>query len=292
MKKKKDRNAKYGYIFITPHLIGFLLFTLFPVISSLFISFTDWNIYSNFSFNGVQNYIDLMSDQVFLKALSNTIFLVLMIIPASIVISLLLAVALNNMEFSRIYRVFIFIPVVTSLTAVSLVWTLLYNTDFGLINAMLAKINVKPVGWLTNRGTALLSMSIMTIWKIIGYNMTIFLAGLQGIPEQLYESADIDGAGKVRKFFTITVPLLGPTTYFITVIALIQIFQIFEQVYLMTGGGPANATQTIVMYLYSNAFKFLKMGYASAIAYVLFFLIFFISLIQHRYSKKWADISY
>ncbi len=282
----------YGYIFITPHLIGFLIFTLFPVLASLFISFTDWNIYTSFSFNGIQNYIDLLGDHVFLKALSNTLLLVLMIIPASIVLSLLLAVTLNEMKFARIYRVMIFIPVVTSLTAVSLVWTLLYNTDFGLINAMLSIIDVKPVGWLTNRGTALVSLSIMTVWKILGYNMTIFLAGLQGIPDQLYESAEIDGAGKVRKFFSITVPLLGPTTYFITVIALIQIFQIFEQVYLMTGGGPANATQTIVLYLYSNAFRFLKMGYASAIAYVLFFLIFFISLIQHRYSKKWAEISY
>lgn len=182
-----------------------------------------------------------------------------------------------------------FIPVVTSMVSVSLVWSMLYDTDFGLINSILNKIGLQSVGWLTNTKISMLSVAIMCIWKGLGYNMTIYLAGLQGIPNQLYEAASIDGATPFKKFMNITLPLLRPTTYFVLIMSTIGALQAFDQIYIMTGGGPADSTNTIVMYLYNNAFRYLKMGYASAMAYILFIIIFFLSAIQYKYSKTWSE---
>ena len=189
------------------------------------------------------------------------------------------------------FRTLTFIPVITSMVAVSLIWSMLYEDNGGLLNTLLGYVGLPPVHWLTDTNMAMISIAIMSIWKGLGYNMTIFLAGLQGVPHDLYEAATIDGANSVQKFFKITVPMIGPTTYFVTLMSLIGSLQVFDQVYIMTNGGPVNATKTVAMYLYQYGFQFYKMGYACAAAYVLFILVFIVSLIQNRSSKNWAESS-
>src|SRR5690625_3605825 len=174
----------------------------------------------------------------------------------------------------------IYIPVISPLLAVALLFVWLYNPDFGIINFLLSKIGIEPISWLTDEKLALPSIALMAIWKNPGYNMLIFLAGLQGIPNQLYEAADLDGATKIQKFFKVTLPLLTPATFFILIMSVIGAFQVFGEIYIMTSGGPGYSTHTLTYYLWSNAFKYNKMGYASAISVIMFILIMFITLIQ------------
>ena len=207
-------------------------------------------------------------------------------------LALLMAVLLNRqLKGMAIFRTLVFIPVITSMVAVSLVWSMLYEDNSGLLNILLGYLGLGPVHWLTDTNMAMISIAIMSVWKGLGYNMTIFLAGLQGVPGELYEAATIDGANSVQKFFKITVPMIGPTTYFVTLMALIGSLQVFDQVNIMTGGGPVDATKTVAFYLYQYGFQFYKMGYACAAAYVLFILVFIVSLIQNISSKKWADLT-
>ena len=213
-------------------------------------------------------------------------------VPAGVILALLLAVLFNRqIPGIGAFRTLTFIPVITSMVAVSLIWSMLYEDNGGLLNTLLGYVGLPPVHWLTDTNMAMISIAIMSIWKGLGYNMTIFLAGLQGVPHDLYEAATIDGANSVQKFFKITVPMIGPTTYFVTLMSLIGSLQVFDQVYIMTNGGPVNATKTVAMYLYQYGFQFYKMGYACAAAYVLFILVFIVSLIQNRSSKNWAESS-
>jgi multiple sugar transport system permease protein len=292
LKTLERRKAIWGYVFILPNLIGFLLFTIIPVIFSFIISFTDWNVVSNkVKFIGFENYSTLFNDMVFLKSMMNSFYFALLTVTTGIGAALLLAVALNReVRGIWVYRTFVFLPVVTSLVAVSLVWSLLYNDDFGLFNIILTHLGLPRVGWLTDPKAAMVSIAIMSVWKGLGYNMTIYLAALQGVPSDLYEASSLDGASKTQQFFHITIPLLRPATFFVTIMAIIAALQTFDQVYIMTQGGPADATTTIVMYLYNNAFKYLKLGYASAMAYVLFMIILLISVIQYSISKRTSEV--
>ena len=240
----------WGYLFILPNFIGFVLFMLVPIIMALVFSFTNYDVISTMDFIGFENYIDLFTDDQFLISLRNTLWYCVLTVPSGVVLALLMAVLLNRqLKGMAIFRTLVFIPVITSMVAVSLVWSMLYEDNSGLLNILLGYLGLGPVHWLTDTNMAMISIAIMSVWKGLGYNMTIFLAGLQGVPGELYEAATIDGANSVQKFFKITVPMIGPTTYFVTLMALIGSLQVFDQVNIMTGGGPVDATKTVSFYL-------------------------------------------
>ena len=243
----------WGYLFILPNFIGFVLFMLVPIIMALVFSFTNYDVISTMDFIGFENYIDLFTDDQFLISLRNTLWYCVLTVPSGVVLALLMAVLLNRqLKGMAIFRTLVFIPVITSMVAVSLVWSMLYEDNSGLLNILLGYLGLGPVHWLTDTNMAMISIAIMSVWKGLGYNMTIFLAGLQGVPGELYEAATIDGANSVQKFFKITVPMIGPTTYFVTLMALIGSLQVFDQVNIMTGGGPVDATKTVAFYFTST----------------------------------------
>ncbi len=288
-KIQKRRNF-WGYAFILPNFLGFFTFTLIPILMALVFSFTNYDVISTMEFVGIENYVNLFSDEQFIVALRNTLYYALLVVPAGVVLALLLALLMNRkIRGIAVFRTFIFIPVITSMVAVSLVWSMLYDTNAGLLNIMLEALGLPTVGWLTDPSMAMISIAIMSVWKGLGYNMTIFLAALQGVPKDLYEAATIDGAGGVKQFLYITIPMIGPTSYFVILMSLIGSFQAFDQIQIMTDGGPINSTKTIAMYLYQYGFDYYQMGYACAAAYVLFVLVFAVSVIQNRGSRKWMD---
>ncbi len=289
--RRTARNETFaGYAFLLPNIAGFLLFSALPVLATLVISTLKWDLIRPPSFVGLQNYAQLLtSDAVFWQVLLNTCYYVVGTVPASIVLSLLLAVAMNaNVRGISVFRAIFFVPVISSSVAVAVMWQWLYNTDFGLINFVLRFLGVPPIPWLSSTAWAMPAVIIMAIWKHLGYSMVIFLAGLQGIPSALYEAAAIDGAGRWNRFWRLTVPLLAPTTFFILVISLINSFQVFDLAFILTRGGPGNATNTIVMDIYNQAFQFFQMGYAAAIAWVLFAIIFVVTLLQWRGQRRWV----
>ena len=282
----------WGYLFILPNFLGFLLFMLVPIIMALVFSFTNYDVISQMDFVGINNYVGLFTDDQFITSLLNTLWFAVLTVPAGVILALLLAVLFNRqIPGIGAFRTLTFIPVITSMVAVSLVWSMLYEDNAGLLNTLLGYVGLGPVHWLTDTNIAMISIAIMSVWKGLGYNMTIFLAGLQGVPGELYEAATIDGATARQKFMKITVPMIAPTTYFVTLMALIGSLQVFDQVWIMTQGGPVDATKTVAMYLYQYGFQFYKMGYACAAAYVLFILVFIVSLIQNISSKKWGDLA-
>jgi multiple sugar transport system permease protein len=279
-----------GYLFLLPNILGFLAFSSIPVVATFSISLLDWDLIRAPRFVGIDNYVKLLTDDaVFRKVLINTAYYVVGTVPAGIVLSLLLALAMNaNVRGIALFRVIFFIPVISASVAVAVMWRWLYNTDFGLINLILTSVGLKAIPWLSSTAWAMPAVILMAIWKSLGYNMVIFLAGLQSIPAHLHEAAAIDGANGVQRFRHITLPLLAPTTFFVLVISVISSFQVFDLAFVLTKGGPGDATNTIVMYIYNQAFQFFHMGYAAAIAWVLFAIIFVITLLQQQLQKRWV----
>lgn len=289
LKKLMYSDYFWAVVFLLPNFAGFLVFILWPVIASLGLSFTSWDLLTPINFIGLGNYHSLISDQVFWKVFWNTIYFTVGTVPLGIIISLFLAMALNQkIKGVKIFRAAYFLPVISSTVAVAVVWQWLYNPQFGLLNYLLSLFGINGPNWLTSKTWAMPAVIITSIWKNLGFNMLLFLAGLQGIPETFYEAAKIDGAGWWASFKNITLPLLSPTTFFVVVMSIISSFQVFDQIYIMTEGGPARSTSVLVHYLYQNAFQYFKMGYASAIAYILFFLVFIITMIQLKRSKDWV----
>jgi multiple sugar transport system permease protein len=293
------REERAAYLFLAPGLALFILFVLIPVIAAFYLSFCRYDIIHSPSWIGVRNYArigqDLSNHGVFYLSLRNTAQYAVGTIPVGMALALALALLVNaGLRGVTLYRTTYYLPVVTSLVAVSLVWMWIYDPSYGLLNyglellsrgaSFLARreITVAPQTWLANPGQAMPAIIAMSIWRGLGYNMVIYLAGLQGIPDHLYEAAVLDGASPWQRFRAITWPLLKPTTAFILVVSVIGASQVFAQVYVMTNGGPNNATTTIVHQIFQNAFSFMKMGYASAMAFVLFGLIFVLSLINLR----------
>ena len=289
--KPRTREAIAGYLFLLPNLVGFLIFTALAVVASAAISLTDWDLLSSPKFVGLDNYRELLTDDpLFRKVLLNTFYFTFVSVPLTIVISLGLALALNQgIRGLAIYRAAYFMPVITAMVVVALIWRWFYNPDFGVLNYLLNQLGIRrPPNWLADQRWAMPAVMIMAIWKHVGYNMVIFLAGLQAIPANLYEAASIDGAGRWERFRYVTLPLLTPTTFFVLIISLIGSLQVFDAVLVLTDGGPANATRTIVFHIWEQAFRFLHMGYASAIAWILFFIIFLITLVQWRLQGRWV----
>lgn len=288
--EKKVRRKKIApYLFILPALLFFAGIYIFPVFFGLEVSLMKWNLISlNKQFIGLKNYINLISEPLFIKSLKNTLYYIFLTIPATIVFSLTLAVMLYSqfIKFKSFFRVIYFIPVITSWVAISFIWKWLYQPSYGLINYFLSLIGIPPQGWLSSLSQAMPAIAITSIWKMLGFNMVIFIAGLQAIPRTFYEAAKIDGANRLQQFLKITLPLLNPTLVFVLVTSVIFSFQVFVPVFVMTQapggqpGGPLNSTRVIVYHLYSAAFRELKMGYAAAIAFVLFGIILVVSLLQ------------
>jgi multiple sugar transport system permease protein len=285
-----------AYFFLAPALSAIFVFFFLPVISAFIISFTDFDIYtlgdiSTLRFIGFENYSKLFDDPLFFTALKNTFYFVILAGPLSIAVSLGTAMLLNSklVKFKAIFRLSYFIPVVTTLVAVAVVWRFIYHPKFGIINYFLSLLSIAPINWLGETSTAMPAIVLMSVWKNFGYNMIIFIAGLQNIPEDLYEAASIEGANGWQKFKSITIPMLAPTTVFISIITMIGYFQLFAEPYIMTQGGPLNSTLSIVQYMYQEGFRWWNMGYSASIAFVLFFIIMIGTLIQLKVQKGAAE---
>jgi multiple sugar transport system permease protein len=275
------------YFFLAPALMTLLIFFFLPIGAALFMSFTDFDIYSlgklswaRFIF--FRNYALLLSDPLFWKALGNTSYFVLVGGPLTIFTALTAAILLNSkfLKLRSLFRLAFFMPVATTLVAVAVVWRYLYHPAFGPINYLLSILRMTPIDWLGDPKWAMPALIILAVWKNFGYHMMIFLAGLQAIPDSLYESARLDGANWFQQQIHITLPQLAPTTFFVVIITSIGYFQFFAEPYVMTQGGPINATLSIVLYLYQQGFRWWQMGYAAAIAFVLFVLIFIVAVLQ------------
>ncbi len=277
-----------AYFFIAPIVILFGIFRVYPSLQTLAYSFFRVELLrGRFTFIGFENFLALLDDKIFLKAVINTLIYVVSIVPISAGLALILAVLFNtHFRLKELFKAIYFAPMVTSTVAAAMVWLWLYNPQFGLFNVILKIFGLSPQPWLMSSHQALLSIIIFSIWKSLGYNMIIYIAGLQAIPDVYYEAARIDGAGLLQQFFRITLPLLTPTTTFILIYNSILSFQVFDQVFVLTGGGPAYATTVVVMELYQQAFLKYRFGYASAMAMVLFVFILSITIGQYAIGKK------
>ena len=277
------------WVFLAPTLIGLLLGSLGPVAAVIVISFADWDVLTPPTFAGLDNYQRLITDTTFSKALSNTAYYFTLMVPTTTMLALLLALLMNQkLRAITWYRTVYFLPVVTSTVAVALVWSWIYAKDFGLLNFFLKSFGLEPVAWLSSAKWAMPAISMMAVWGNLGQGMIIFLAGLQAIPQSYYEAAEVDGANSWQKFFRITLPLITPSLFFYFIITMIDAFQVFEQIYVMSEGRPTNNTITMVYYIYRNAFRNFKMGYASTQAIVLFAIIMVLTLIYWRSQEKWV----
>ncbi|NOZ27783.1 MAG: sugar ABC transporter permease [Chloroflexi bacterium] len=286
--KPSTMEAIVGYLCISPWIIGFLVFTLGAMLASLGISFLRTDMLTETRFVGLDNYRKMISDSLVRKSLINTAYYSFAMVPLGTIIALLIALLLNQgVKLQGTFRTIYYLPSIVSGVAVAVLWAWLYNPELGLINAVLAKFGIQGPRWIYSTRWAMPSMIIMSLWGA-GGSMLIFLAGLQSIPTMLYEAATIDGAGPWRRFWHITLPLLTPTIFFSVVMRIIGSWQIFTQAYVMTAGGPNNATLTVVLYLYRKAFEQFHFGYASAIAWVLFFIILGFTLLIFKSSELWV----
>ncbi len=277
-----------GYIFILPWMIGFFVFVAGPMVASFLISFMDWEMVTPARWSGLAQYERLFNDSRFYLSLYNTAYYVFIGVPLHLLLALLAAMAMNlNLRGIRIYRTLYFIPSITPVVASSLLWLWIFNPEFGLANSMLNWLGLPSLYWLQDPKLAKPAFIIMSFWTI-GGQMVILLAGLKGIPPALYEAAQIDGAGNWASFWNITLPMLSPAIFFNLILAVIAAFQVFTQSYIITGGGPENATLFYVLYLYRMAFENFRMGYASAMAWVLFLIILLFTYIQFRLSDRWV----
>lgn len=281
--KKPGHHSLTPYLFILPFLVFFILFRFGPSLAGLGIAFTNWQAVRPPQFVGLANFQAMLRDPLFGAAFTNTIFFVVITVPALIIISLGLAIFLNRAIRGRsIGRLAVFMPYVVMSTVVGVVWTWILDKDFGLMNAYLNVFGIQDVPWLVSENTAMFGIIITTVWWTVGYNVVLFLAGLQDIPGELYEAARIDGARAWAQFRSVTLPMLAPTTFLVLMLTVINSFQVFDQAYVMTGGGPGTSTLTLVQYIYTTSFQFQKFGYGSAIAMVLFVLLVMVAFFQIR----------
>lgn len=285
-------NKRAPYLFISPALLLLMMFSLIPIVVAFVISFTDISLvglsdWSQINFVGIDNYIDIMTDPIFLKSIGNTLFYVVIGIPLVITCSLGIAVLINFGEnrFFQFFRLIFYTPSITNVVAVAVVWSYLYNPSFGFLNYLLSLADIPAVPWLQHPVIAKISLIILALWRAIGTNMIIFLAALQGIPKAYYEAASLDGANKWQQLFKITVPMLKFAIFFVTVTTIIGWLQFFEEPFIMTNGGPLDSTTSISLFIYRNGFQFSKFGYAAAGSFLLFIAIIIVTLIQFRMQK-------
>ncbi len=289
--KKAIRSNLVGYSFILPNLIGYAIFVFIPVIFSFILSVMKWDgSKAPMEFVGLKNFAQVFGDRIFVQSFLHTIQYALLTVFPTLVLSLLLAVLLNHkLKGIAIFRTALYFPYIASIVAVGAVWNMLFQPDFGPINEFLKFIGIsKPPRWVVDVKWAMVAISVVSVWKYMGYYMIVYLAALQGISGSFYEAAGIDGANGFQKLRYITIPMLTPTTFFVLIMLTIQCFKVFDLVYVMTGGGPGNATKTLVNYIYEKAFTSWEFGPASAGAIVLFAVVLVITLIQFAGEKKWS----
>lgn len=279
-----------GIVSLAPTIAVVAVFVVFPVLFSLSLSFRRWDILRpEKPFVGLANYADMFTSAEFWSALEHTAVYTIGVVPVQGALALILAMLLNSSIRGRqAYRTSYFLPVVTSSIVAAVVWTWVYNPDYGILNSVLRRLGLSGPAWLLDPDYALSSLMVMGVWKNVGYHLIIFLAGLQAIPPMYYEAASIDGAGSWRRFADVTWPLLKPTTGVVMITGVIFSFQIFGPVYVMTGGGPMRSTTVLLYYIYQQGFELRRMGYASAVSWVLFLLIFIFTLVQFRSARKGA----
>ncbi|RDY67701.1 sugar ABC transporter permease [Halobacillus trueperi] len=280
-------------MFISPAVLLLSLFSLIPILIAFFISFTDMNLkgladWSSVSFVGLENYQSLFADDKFIKSIFNTIFYVVIGVPLVIICSLSIALLLNygTSKLFTMFRAVYYMPSITNIIAVAVIWGYLYNTEYGLFNYLLSLLTVENVPWLQEPTIAKISLIILAVWKGIGINMIIFLAALQGIPKSYYEAAEMDGANRLQVLFNVTLPLLRYATFFVTVTTLIGWMQFFEEPFVMTDGGPLDGTISIALFIYKEGFQFSEFGYAAAASFVLFAMIILVTMIQFKFRKS------
>ena len=289
MKSNRFSEAITGYLFIMPWVIGFLAFNLIPLVLALFYSFTDYAVIGDYGWVGLRNYRRvLFEDPLFWKSLYNTCYFVLFTVPVIVALGLTTALLLNQRVRGRnLFRAIFYLPSVIPFAANSLLWLALLDTDVGLVNFLIGLIGTPKVAWLASELWSKPAIILMTYWTI-GRGMIIYLAGLQDIPKELYEAAELDGSGRISQFFSITLPMITPVLYFDLLMGVIHYFQVFVRAFIMTDGGPLNSTLFYSLYLYNNAFRYFKMGYASALAWILFLIILGFTILIMKTSERWV----
>jgi multiple sugar transport system permease protein len=289
-----QERAAWG--FVAPALVALGLFFFLPVAAALILSFTDFDIYAvadigNLRFVGLDNYIHLLETPLFWKALGNTAWFVILGVPLSIMMSLAAALLLDNKlaRFKGFFRTVYFAPVVTTLVAVAVIWRYLLHTKYGLVNWVLGGIGIGPIDWLGDPHWSMPAIVLFAVWKNFGYNMIIILAGLQTIPEELHEAARIDGASAFQRLRHVTLPGLAPVLLVVSILTMAGYFQLFAEPYVMTQGGPVESTVSILYFMYEQGFRWWNLGFASAIAFVLFLIMFALTLVQLKVSERWTQ---
>ncbi len=277
------------YLLVSPYIVHFLVFVVFPVMFSILLTFFKWDIISEMKFSGFANYRRLFADRLFWKALVNTLYFLSIHIPLELVVSLFLAEILNQkLKFQGVFRALFFLPVIVSGVAVTILWQQLYGYNAGLLNKFLMYIGLGKVGWLIDTKMAMPSIAIMATWKNVGLYIILFMVGLQTVPKQYYEAAELEGASHWQKFFKITLPLINPTIIMVVILSTIGGFSLFIEPYIMTGGGPLNSTLSALLYIYKQGFFYYHMGYASALGIFFALLIMAVVIIQRKYIEKRA----
>jgi multiple sugar transport system permease protein len=279
-----------AYLYLAPGLLLFSVFTLFALAFAFYLTFHEWSIIEpDRPFVGLENYRDMLADEKFRRSVYNTVYFTGASVPLTMLVGLGVALLLNQPLRGRgLLRTIYFLPVVTPFVVVAIVWKWIYNGDFGVLNYYLLKAHLidKPLLWLADKDLAMPAVILMSVWSGVGFSMVIYLAGLQSIPEELYDAAKVDGAGWFARLRHVTIPMLRPTTLFLLVMGIIGSFQVFTQIFVMTSGGPVDRTTTMVFFIYEAAFKFYEMGYASTLAYALFTMLFVFTLLQLRLYRK------
>lgn len=290
MNNFSKNNKKYIFLFLLPSIIGFVIFSFIPMLSAVFLSFTNWDVIGGMpDLIGFENYINIFTTDEFYIVMGNTLEYIVLYIPSIIILSLIVAMLFNSdVKGISVYRVLLFIPVLTSWVAGALIWKSVLNTQYGLINNFLAIFNITGPAWLTSPKWAMKSIVMVSVWKDLGFFSLIIFGGLRGIDNSIYEAAKIDGANKFELFKNITVPLVSPTLFFVLITTIINSFQLFPQVMVMTGGGPQGSTQVMVERIYTYGIRYYQMGYATALSVILLIIIVTITLIQMKLQRKWV----
>lgn len=291
--KRRNRgnsDALWGYVFLLPQLVGLLAFSLIPLLSVFYLSMASWDELGPITFVGLQNFIDQLKSDDLHIALLNTLYYTVIAVPGGLIFALLIALGLNNVRGKTVYRVLYFMPFITGSVAVGVIWSFLLNSDFGLFNSLLRSwFHASGVGWLTTTRYVIPSIALVGIWQGLGFNMIIFLAGLQGIPVSYSEAARMDGANRFQLFWRVTLPMLTPTIFFTTVISILNSFQVFDLTFILTGGGPGKDSYTMVYHIYHLGFETATFGPASAAAVILFVILLVVTAVQFRVQRRWVN---
>lgn len=288
--KLRRHEERVAWLFVTPVVLGIAIFQLYPTLFSLYVSLNEWNLLRPMRWVGMRNFVDLFTtERNFMQALTNTFVYAAGVVLPGLALALIFAVLLNQkIKGQALYRNIYFIPVVAPGVSVAILWGWIYEPSYGILNFLLSLVGIDGPAWLGDSQWAMAAVIIMSIWHGLGYDIVIFLAGLQSISNDFYEAASIDGASGLQQFWHITLPLLSPVTFFVLVLSVISALQVFTAPFVLTNGGPVNATLTVVMHLYREAFQYQRMGMASAVAYVLFVFIVGLTLVNFYLQKKWV----